>query len=85
MFETDCCKKSKCTRQFTPGQVREFREPFWSFSETGRRNFLLNAFALNMFHDGDKRKYTFNINGKPVCQNGWYMALGISRRWYVYM
>ena len=38
---------------------------------------------MNVYYDGDKKKYSFEINGKRVCQKGWYKSLGISNGWLV--
>ena len=80
-----CCKKNKCIQKLTAKEIKKWREPFWSMSETKRREFLLNAFALDMYHEGQKRKYCFSIKGKPVCYVAWYKALRISHTWYVHI
>ena len=50
-------------------------------TEEQKRQFLLNAFSLNIYHDGTKRKCSFEIKGRAVCAEGWYKALGISNGW----
>ena len=82
IMEDGCsCKSRKCIQQFTPVEIREKRSHFWCLSETRRREFLLNAFALDTWREDEKRQYQFSINGKPVCHVGWYKVMGISRSW----
>ena len=74
-------QKRKCLGKFALKEMMEWRKGFWKMQEGQKRQFLLNAFALNTYCDGTKRKCSFKIRGRAVCAVGWYKALGISNGW----
>lgn len=84
----ECLRLIAAKRQSTldsslPNKRENSDSCFGTSLQQDAESFLINPLAFHMFHDGDKRKYTFNISGKLVYQYSWYMGIRISRRWNI--